>query len=810
MRRRLLSCAAGLLLAVAALVALPPAAASAGTVADYPEFPYPATAYDEPLRGQYHFSPRAGWMNDPNGMVYYRGTYHLFFQHNPHGLAWDTMHWGHATSPDMVHWTQRPIALEPGVHPGDLWSGNGVVDTANVTGLKSGDDDPILVFAGTNGVTVHYSTDGARTFQSFDHGRKVAVPSGTSRDPHVFWHAASNRWVMVVWNDGRGNTDGGGNGASFYTSANLLDWTFASRFPAGWFFECPDMFPLAVDGNPANQKWVLTDASGEYVIGSFDGTTFRSDWSSPQRMDMGANTADGTFYAGQTFTGVPDGRRIQMSWQPGNHGSTWTGDQTFPAELALRTFPEGVRLTRNPIGEISTLRSGGVSYANRAVGAGSPLAVATADTYEVTAEFDVNGATASAFGLRLHTRADGSYDRSVGYDRAAQTLYGRALAPVNGRVKMRVLVDRGQLEVFGNDGRLSVSDNVGFNSASTSQGIQVYAEGGTVNLVSLQFYRLGKAWGTAESTLDSNLAGPWSAAGGTWTDTAGGKQGTATGDAFYLSGTTAADFTYEGDVKIVSGTAAALTFRASADGTQHYTANIDTTGVVKLWRPGREIATYATPIATGRFYHLKVVTTGSRIRVYLDHGAGPVIDATDTTYTSGRLGLNVFHGTAVLAGPTLNGVGLRTNLAGPWHPAAGTWTVPGTGLKGNAAGDAFYLSASAAADLTYEGDVRVVNGVAAALTFRASADGTQHYTANIDTGGLVKLWRPGRDIAVSATPILEGRTYHLKVVARGPSIAVYLNGTKVIDASDGTYGSGSVGVNTYNGTATFQNLTLSA
>jgi fructan beta-fructosidase len=806
MKRRLVSCVGAVLLAAVSFVALPPVAATAGAVADYPEFPYPATAYDEPFRGQFHFSPRAGWMNDPNGMVYYRGTYHLFFQHNPHGLAWDTMHWGHATSPDLVHWTQRPIALEPGVHPGDLWSGNGVVDTANVTGLKSGDDDPIVVFAGTNGVTVHYSTDGARTFQTFDNGRKVAVPGGTSRDPHVFWHAASNRWVMVVWNDG------GGNGATFYTSANLLDWTYASRFGAGWFFECPDMFPLAVDGNAANPKWVLTDASGEYVIGSFDGTTFRSDWSSPQRMDLGANTADGTFYAGQTFTGVPDGRRIQMSWQPGNHGSTWTGDQTFPAELALKTYPEGVRLTRNPIREIASLRSGGQVYTGRTITtspASNPLSGTTADTYEVTAEFDVTGATATAFGLRLHTRADGTYDRAVAYDRAAQTLYGRAMAPVNGRVQMRVLVDRGQLEVFGNDGRLSVSDNVNFNSAATSQGIQVYSEGGAVSLVSLQFYRLNRSWGTAESTLEGNLAGPWSAAGGTWTDVAGGKRGSATGDAFYLSATTAADFAYEGDVQVVSGTAAALTFRANADGTQHYTANVDTAGVVNLWRPGREIATYATPIATGRFYHLKVVTAGSRIRVYLDHGANPVIDATDTMYTSGRLGVNVFHGTGILANPTLNGAGLRTNLSGPWHPAGGTWTVPGAGLRANSPGDAFYLSSTTAADLTYEGDVRIVNGVAAALTLRASADGTQHYTANVDAGGLVKLWRPGRDIAVFPTPILPGRTYHLKVVARGASIAVYLNGTKVIDASDATYAAGYAGVNAFNGTATFQNLTIS-
>ncbi|WP_432824505.1 GH32 C-terminal domain-containing protein [Dactylosporangium sp. CA-092794] len=803
MRRLLTVLAAALLLTAAAVAVPPPAPAAAGTVADYPEFPYPATAYDEAFRGQYHFSPRAGWMNDPNGMVYYRGTYHLFFQHNPHGLAWDTMHWGHATSTDMVHWVQRPIALEPGVHPGDLWSGNGVVDTANVTGLKTGSDDPILVFSGTNGVTIHYSTDGAKTFQTYDRGRKVAVPSGTSRDPHVFWHAASGRWVMVVWNDG------GGNGATFYTSTNLLSWTYASRFAADWFFECPDMFALPVDGNSGNVKWVLTDASGEYVIGSFDGMTFHPDWSSPQRMDQGANAADGTFYAGQTFTGVPDGRVVQMAWQPGNHGSTWTGDQTFPAELQLKTFPDGVRITRNPVREISSLRSGGVSATNRTIttsASSNPLAGTNADTYEITAEFDAAGASASSFGLKLHTRADGSYDRAVTYDRAAQTLYGKPLSPVNGRVKVRVLVDRGQLEVFGNDGRLSVSDNVNFNSAAGSQGIQVFATGGSVNLVSLQFYRLGKAWGTGESTLDSNLSGPWTAAGGTWTDVSGGKQGQAPGDAFYLSSSTGGDFTYQGDVRITSGVAAALTFRASADGTQHYTANVDANGLVKLWRPGRDIAVYNTPITVGRTYHLKVVTNGSRIRVYLDQGATPVIDATDTAYASGRFGVNVFNGTAVFGNVNVNTAGFSTSLPGPWKPVGGTWVAPCTGLAVHTPGDAFYLSGTTAANLTYEGDVRVVNGVAAALTFRASADGTQHYTANVDTGGLVKLWRPGRDIAVYPTTILEGRWYHLKVVAQGASISVYLNGTKVIDATDSTYSSGYLGLNGFSGTATFNNI----
>jgi fructan beta-fructosidase len=733
--RRLTASAAVLLLVSACVVLASASPAAAGTVSDYPEFPYPTTNYDEPYRGQYHFSARYGWINDPNGLLYYRGTYHLFSQDNPHGLGSDTKHWGHATSTDLVHWTQKPIALEPDVHPGDLWSGAGVVDANNVSGLKTGDDDPILVFAGTQGVIIHYSTDGAKTFQTFDRGRKVVIPSGESRDPKVFWHAPSNRWVMVVW------SAGGGNGANFYTSTDLLNWTFRSRYTAGWFFECPDMFPLPVDGNAANTKWVLTDASGEYVIGNFDGATFQPDWATPQRMDMGANHAEGTFYAGQVFNGVPGGRVVQMAWQPGNHGSAWTGNLTFPAELALRTFPEGIRITRNPIGEITSLRSDPASFVDRTITtspSSNPLSAISADTYEITAEFDAAGATASAFGLRLHTRANGTYDRQVAYDRTNQTLYGKSLAPVNGRVKMRVLVDRGQLEIFGADGKLSISDNVNFNSAADSQGIQVYAEGGSVRLVSLQFHRLGRSWGVGESVLDSNLAGAWAAVGGSWTDVTAGKQGQAGGDAFYLSSATGADFTYEGDVRVINGTAAALTFRASADGTQHYTANVDTSGLVKLWRPGYDIATHQTPIIPGRPYHLKVVARGANIRVWL--GSTEVINASDSTYTSGYFGLNAFNGTAgfqnVTSGAATDPGGARP-IYGPGNKCvdvSGSNTANGTPIQ------IWDCNGSGAQQWTRQGDTLRALGKCLDVVYGGTANGTKVWLWDCNGSG-AQVWQ---------------------------------------------------------------------
>ena len=207
------------------------------------------------------------------------------------------------------------------------------------------------------------------------------------------------------------------------------------------------------------------------------------------------------------------------------------------------------------------------------------------------------------------------------------------------------------------------------------------------------------------------------------------------------------------------------------------------------------------------------MAAGASIKVFHDHGTTPVIDATDTAYASGYLGANVFNGTATVQNLTLNGPGFATNLAGPWQPVNGTWTTaaPRPGAHGNAAGDTFYLSRTVAADFTYEGDLTIVNGTAAALTFRANADATQQYTANVDASGVVKLWRPGRVIATYPTAVTPGRTYHLKVVATGSSIKVYLDHgtTPVIDATDTAYASGHLGANVFDGTGVVQHLNRS-
>ncbi len=192
----------------------------------------------------------------------------------------------------------KPIALEPGVHPGDPWSGGGVVDSAYTSGLRTGAEEPLVVFAGTNGVTMFHSDDAGRTFQSYDNGTPVVRMPGTGRDAKVFRDAARDRWAMVVRSDEGGNT---------YSSPNLRDWTFRSGFGAGWLFECPDFVALPVDGDASRTQRVLSDAGSEYVVGDFDGSVFRTDWPGPQRMDHGRNDPGGPFYAAQVFTNAPQG-----------------------------------------------------------------------------------------------------------------------------------------------------------------------------------------------------------------------------------------------------------------------------------------------------------------------------------------------------------------------------------------------------------------------------------------------------------------------------------------------------------------------
>jgi len=329
------------------------------------------TSYEEPYRPRIHYTPLSGWMNDPNGMVYYDGEYHLFYQFTPDRI--DTpgpKHWGHAISTDLVHWTQMPVALSPDPL-GEIWSGSVVVDSKNTSGLQAGEENVLVaVFThssdGQQQQSIAYSNDRGRSWIKYDHNPVVPNPDHEDfRDPKVLWHSETNRWIMVL---------AAGDQVMFYRSPNLIDWEFTSTFGElegahGGVWECPDLFLVPGDSSSEREVWVLLVSVGsgapsggsgsQYFIGEFDGLTFTNHNPAPtvNWVDFGKDN-----YAGVTFSGVED-RRIFMGWMSNWYYAykiptvPWRGSMTLPRELNLIT-QDGQRqyLVSTPIKELSILR----------------------------------------------------------------------------------------------------------------------------------------------------------------------------------------------------------------------------------------------------------------------------------------------------------------------------------------------------------------------------------------------------------------------------------------------------------------------
>jgi len=248
------------------------------------KFPGMDILYKESNRPQVHFTARRGWINDPNGLVYHNGEYHLYFQHNPYGWPWGNMHWGHAVSKDLLHWQELNEAIFPmptmeGNRQDAAFSGSAVVDLKNTSGFRKNGIDPIIaVYTSTGrGECIKLSYDNGRTFSEYE-GNPILTHSG--RDPKVFWYAPGNHWVMVVWDSGEKrklslSEEAVINQHLIYTSPDLKKWTLQSGVEG--FFECPELFELPVEGQAGVSKWVMYDATGRYIVGDFDGKNFKID-----------------------------------------------------------------------------------------------------------------------------------------------------------------------------------------------------------------------------------------------------------------------------------------------------------------------------------------------------------------------------------------------------------------------------------------------------------------------------------------------------------------------------------------------------
>ena len=462
--------------------------AAAGVLMLAVMLPAAAPPFDEPLRPQFHFTPPRYFMNDPNGLVHYQGEYHLFYQHNPFGETWGHMSWGHAVSRDMLHWQHLPVALEEdnGIM---IFSGSAVVDRDNTSGLcrPSGADRSCLIAIYTGHrkdrqtQNIAFSNDRGRTWTKYAGNPVIDLELKDFRDPKVIWHEPTKRWVMVTVLADQ-------HRVRFFGSRDLKKWDTLSDFgPAGatgGVWECPDLFPLPLDGNTRDVRWVLDvdinpgavagGSGGQYFVGTFDGQTFVN--GNPSDRVLWAEHGK-DFYATTSFADLPAGdrRRIWMGWISNwlyandEPTVTWRGAQSVPREVTLRTVPDGIRLVQTPIAELDTLH---VTKTPATIAAPGPIPGSADIRVDLTrgewteagielsnaaGEKVVVGVAASpleVFVDRRQSRSGAPFHKEYP---------GRHAAPVrwrNERIEIRVLFDRSVLEVFANDGESVITDRV--------------------------------------------------------------------------------------------------------------------------------------------------------------------------------------------------------------------------------------------------------------------------------------------------------------------------------------------------------------
>lgn len=442
--------------------------------------------YREKYRPQFHFTSKRGWNNDSNGLVYYKGEYHLFYQHNPYGWKWGNMTWGHAVSKDLVHWTELGDAIHPD-ELGTIFSGSAVVDEHNTTGFQTGDEKPIVcVYTSAGGrnrlskgrpftQSLAYSNDRGRTWTVYEGNPVQCHIAGNNRDPKAIWYEPLKQWVIVLYLDDKR--------MAFFTSKDLKSWTMHSELTC--FHECPELFELPVDGDKTKTKWVLYGGSGEYLLGSFDGKQFKPDGEAI-KFNYG-----NCFYASQTFNNVPpeDGRRIQIAWgRIGHKSMPFNQMMDFPVELTLHTTDEGIRMFAVPVREIELLHDKKHAWQGKAIRPGENLLKSiTGDLFHIRAEFEPGDAEQVGFVIR---------GTPVMYDAKKAQLScmknKATLKPAGGKIRLELLVDRMSIEIYGNDGRVYMP--MGVIPPDDNKSLEVFAKGGAARATKLTVWKLKSAW----------------------------------------------------------------------------------------------------------------------------------------------------------------------------------------------------------------------------------------------------------------------------------------------------------------------------
>lgn len=440
-------------------------------------------AYSEKYRPQFHFSPEEKWMNDPNGMVYYEGEYHLFYQYYPDSTVWGPMHWGHAVSTDLISWEHLPIALYPD-ELGYIFSGSAVIDTANTSGLGTTDNPAMVAIytyhnaeAEKSGAidyqtqAIAYSLDKGRNWIKYDKNPVLSNPGIKDfRDPKVRWHSPSEKWIMTL---------AVLDHISFYSSPNLIDWTFESDFGVsngdhGGVWECPDLFPLNYNNNT---YWALlvsinpgapNGGSGtQYFIGDFDGKIFTTQQTDTLWLDYGTDN-----YAGVTWANEPEDRTLFLGWM-GNWDyaqivptENWRSAMTLPRELSIFADNQDLKLKSKPIDNLQSLRSGLLVNENVVLKMNQALSIDNT-LIEISGKIQHNGADTVTIQLSndnqeaifIHISAESnqvSIDRSQSKALSFSDAFGKVQkAPFDyDNYTFKIFKDESSIEIFFNDGEL--------------------------------------------------------------------------------------------------------------------------------------------------------------------------------------------------------------------------------------------------------------------------------------------------------------------------------------------------------------------
>lgn len=478
------------------------------------------TSDREKYRPAYHHTPLYGWMNDPNGMFYRDGVWHLYYQWNPYGSKWQNMTWGHSTSEDLVTWEHQPTAIEAN-GLGSVFSGSSVVDTENTAGFGKDAVISLYTSAGVSQVqSLAHSKDGGQTFEIYPANPVITLES-EARDPNMFWDDTNRCWVLVL-------AHALDHEMLFFTSPDLREWTLRSAFGKGigaqdGVWECPDLFRLKVDGTD-EEKWVLVcninpggpfgGSATQYFVGDFDGKTFRADTDAngniPTKwMDYGKD-----HYATVSWSDAPDNRRTLIGWM-----SNWQyaaevptmqyrSANTLPREAGLFKGADGqIYMSSAPSPELLTLRDRAVvSVRNKSVGRNSrEFALPSSNTGVCEILLDLDCKKADSVDIKISNKAGeyvtlrySSSDHTLSFDRResgivdfSQDFPAVTVAPTfdDGRkVSLRIFIDKSSMEVFGNNGKFVMTNLVFPTKPYTT--LSVNANGGSARIENLKIYSI--------------------------------------------------------------------------------------------------------------------------------------------------------------------------------------------------------------------------------------------------------------------------------------------------------------------------------